>query len=87
MLSQHFANLIQSHADLKIKERNHEEICSCNIQIDLSPKVLPLLQEVYQRLYMSDPAKHFRVTIIKPKMLAAFEYLFGITEQSEEIFL
>ena len=38
-LTQHFKKLIKAHSDLKFRERKHTEVCSCKIQIDLSPKV------------------------------------------------
>ena len=79
-LTRHFTQLIRAHADLKMKERNHTDVCSCDIQIDLSPEVKPFLQGIYHRLVGNEPAKHYRVTKLEPKMMATFEYLLGITQ-------
>ena len=44
VLTQHFYEQILDHARLKVREADHTSFCSCQIQIDLQPKVRPMIQ-------------------------------------------
>ena len=79
MFTAHFYDLIWRHAEAKRRNyANHSKRCSCRIQIDLQPRVVPLIKAIYTKLRMMDPQKYSREDMGETT-LDAFSYLLDMS--------
>ena len=76
---QHFYDLIWAHEELSQNEKNHTKMCSCQIQIDLQPKVRPFIQECYRRLAETNPDK-FNPKKMDETCLSAYGHMLNVRD-------
>lgn len=74
-LSKHFYKCVLAHSLLKQKEKNHDQLCSCNINLDTNPKIKKYFEEIkifLKRQNCYDAEK------LQPVSLSIFEHFLNI---------
>ena len=84
VLSQHFYELILEHAKLKLKEPDHNSVCSCQIQLDLQPKVKPRILKIYHQLSTSHMGENIQ-NDEEPTILGCLNVLLNIHDALKQL--